>query len=101
MQHRTPCRNTAPRLDVRAGATSDRQRLQTVQTCAVGLRSFGCCVLQVACCVSVRDEGIAQMRLGEKARLVCSPDYAYGKACAPRARTRQRKDIACKNARAP
>jgi hypothetical protein len=68
--------------------------LQTVQTCAVGLRSFGCCVLQVACCVSVRDEGIAQMRLGEKARLVCSPDYAYGKACAPRARTHQCKDIA-------
>ncbi|KAK8380880.1 hypothetical protein O3P69_008059 [Scylla paramamosain] len=24
------------------------------------------------------DEGVAQMSVGQKARLVCSPDYAYG-----------------------
>ena len=24
------------------------------------------------------DEGIAQMRIGEKCKLTCSPDYAYG-----------------------
>ena len=26
------------------------------------------------------DEGVAQMSLGERARLECSPDYAYGAA---------------------
>lgn len=24
------------------------------------------------------DEGVAQMTIGERARLTCSPDYAYG-----------------------
>ena len=26
------------------------------------------------------DEGVAQMSKGERAKLTCSPDYAYGKA---------------------
>ena len=24
------------------------------------------------------DEGVAQMKVGERAKLTCSPDYAYG-----------------------
>jgi FK506-binding protein 4/5 len=29
------------------------------------------------------DVGVASMRMGEKAYLTCSPDYAYGKAGSP------------------
>ncbi|XP_078507831.1 peptidyl-prolyl cis-trans isomerase FKBP1A [Lissotriton helveticus] len=29
------------------------------------------------------DEGVAQMSVGQRARLTCSPDYAYGKAGHP------------------
>ncbi|MDD2840197.1 MAG: FKBP-type peptidyl-prolyl cis-trans isomerase [Rickettsiales bacterium] len=29
------------------------------------------------------DEGFATMKIGEKATLICSPDYAYGKRGSP------------------
>lgn len=29
------------------------------------------------------DEGVAQMKIGERARLICSPDYAYGSRGVP------------------
>lgn len=41
------------------------------------------CALVTCCWIALQvikgwDEGVAQMSLGERANLTCSPDYAYG-----------------------